>query len=236
MEASVSGSMLLAAVMLKLGVYGIFRYSEVFIPPLRWVFPLQALGVYGGTVAVFVAIRQPDLKSVIAYASVSHISLSVARVFTFSFGAFQGVYITIIRHGLTSSGLFAWAGIIYGKVGTRNLLVMSGLREFRPEQAGALVLLIMANCGIPPFLSFFGEVFVFRSLFLYAPWLGAFLIGGVSFGLFCFIYLFIVVQHSEHFMPFMGKALPIRDREWLVLGGHLVPLVLLFFCPAFVEI
>lgn len=106
-EAPVTGSMLLAAIILKLGIFGVFRYSIMVVPSLSWCLPLQVLGVVGGLVSCVVALRQRDIKRIVAYASVSHMSFCISGLTLFSRGAMSGVYFMMISHGFTSRGLFA---------------------------------------------------------------------------------------------------------------------------------
>lgn len=109
-EASTTGSMLLAAVMLKLGVYGVFRFSSVALIKEGWGVVWQTLGLGGGVLASIISLRQPDLKSVIAYASVAHMSLAVSAVLMFTPGGRFAALTLRVAHGLRSRGLFFWAG------------------------------------------------------------------------------------------------------------------------------
>lgn len=229
-EAPVTGSMVLAAIILKLGIFGLFRYRIIFIPPLVWVVPLQVLGCVGGVVSCIVALRQRDIKRIIAYASVSHISFCISGIFVFSERAMTGVYLIIVSHGFTSRGLFAWAGVVYDKYRSRSLVNLSGIRSLRGVQYRALILLFIANRRMPPFFAFYGEYFIFRSIFHYCPFLSVFIGVRMVLGISYSLVVVVCTQHNN-LRPQLRKRIPLREREWIVIGIHIIPLFMYFLCP-----
>ena len=188
------------------------------------------MGCVGGVVSCVVALRQSDVKRIIAYASVSHISFCISGIFIYSDLSFLGVYIIIISHGFTSSGLFAWAGIIYDKFGRRSLIHLSGMRGIRGVQYGVLILLLIANRSIPPFFSFYGEYFIFSSIFHYYYILGIILGVRIILGLVYSLIIIISSQHSK-VSPQLRRRIRVNEREWLVLISHVLPLFFYFFYP-----
>lgn len=177
-----------------------------------------------------VALRQRDIKSIVAYASVSHMSFCISGIFIFSEGGMGGVYIIIVRHGFTSRGLFAWAGIMYEKFGSRRLINLAGMRRLRGVQYRALILLLMANRSIPPFFAFYGEYFIFSSIFHFCPFLSILLGIRIILGLRYSLIMVVCTQHCGVGAQ-LRKSLRLIEREWIVLGLHLVPLFLFFLSP-----
>lgn len=124
-EAPVAGSIILAGVLLKLGGYGLIRIVPLIQESLKLFSPiLVSIGLIGGVIASFICIRQTDCKSLVAYSSVAHIALVIVGLSINSFLGWAGAIIIMVAHGLCSSGLFALVGIVYERIGTRNLVLL----------------------------------------------------------------------------------------------------------------
>lgn len=133
-EAPVSGSIILAGVMLKLGGYGLIRFLILFPYStlcLSWIF--FSISLVGGVLVSFICLRQRDVKSLIAYSSVSHMGLVICGLLTYSYWGFCGSLLIIVAHGLCSSGLFCLANISYERVGSRSLFLVKGLLNIIPS-------------------------------------------------------------------------------------------------------
>lgn len=133
-EAPISGSMILAGVLLKLGGYGLIR---VMIFLVNFSFNLNifwiSISLLGGFLVRLVCLRQTDLKSLVAYSSVAHMGIVVCGIITVNYWGFCGSYVLMIAHGLCSSGLFCLVNIVYERTGSRSLLVNRGLMCLMPR-------------------------------------------------------------------------------------------------------
>lgn len=124
-EAPVAGSMILAGVLLKLGAYGIIRvYSFIFFELKGFSLVFASITLVGGVISSLICLRQTDVKALVAYSSVAHISLVILGVTIDTKIALRGMIVVLIAHGLRSSGLFRLVGIIYTRTGTRRILLI----------------------------------------------------------------------------------------------------------------
>ena len=162
-EAPVAGSMLLAGVVLKLGGYGLLRFILVIQVRLRRVFFVLLLRVNlaGGFYAGLACVRQVDLKCLVAYSSVAHISLVLLGVLSNTLLGVIGAIIIMVGHGLCSSGLFRYVNAIYKMRHSRLLVINKGGLLFCPVLVLMCFLLRSRNIAAPPSLNLFGEILVF---------------------------------------------------------------------------
>ena len=167
MEAPTAGSVILAGVLLKLGSYGLLRYSiplfpeaTVFFIPLRFTF-----GSIGVIYAAFTAIRQTDIKRVIAYASVSHIGVILIGIFTLNVQGLEGSLLQILRHGLVSGGLFLCVGVLYDRHHRRLIKYYSGVAHLIPVFVTLFLFFTIANIALPGSSSFIGEFLILAGTF-----------------------------------------------------------------------
>ena len=168
-------TMVMSAIMVKMGLYGVIRW-------LLPLFPLAAksasvivvdLSVIGVIYASFIAIKQDDIKRLIAYSSIAHIGLMNASLFAHQAMGVQGVLIQLFSHGINVLGLWIVADIIENQTGTRSMLAMGGLAKKQPTLAILFVAFAFANIALPLTNAFVGEFLIFNGLFQFNPWVAA---------------------------------------------------------------
>lgn len=235
-EAPVSGSMILAGVLLKLGGYGIIRLSfkinTLFYSINHFILSWSLIG---GVIAALICLFQRDIKFLIALSSVAHIAIVIARIITLSYWGINGAQFIIIGHGLCSSGLFCLANIVYERIKSRRIFLLKGLQTFIPSFAIGWFLLCTSNISAPPSLNLLGEINSISSLLSWS-FICSFLLYILVFLAAAYsLFLYRQTQHGKlTFLvtPFGSPSL----REWLLLASHWLPLNLLFTCPEVYQI
>jgi len=168
-------TMVMSAVMVKMGLYGILRWLLPLFPTafMVHIHVVVILSVIGILYASFIAIRQDDIKRMIAYSSIAHIGLMNAAIFSHLQIGIQGVMVQLFSHGINVLGLWIVADIIEQQTGTRSMQQMGGLAKKQPTLAILLVGFALANIALPLTNAFVGEFLMFNSLFQYNVWVGA---------------------------------------------------------------
>lgn len=167
-EANTRGSIILAALLLKLGTYGLIRYILEINNKVYYISNIiLTLSILGFIYGCFLILRQIDLKRIIAYSSILHMNLVVLSVFTFDYTSLIGSYLTMIGHSFTSSSLFYIIGILYNKFHTRNLLYFRGLIHFYPILISLFFFFILSNISFPLTFNFIGEFLMLYGIFHY---------------------------------------------------------------------
>jgi len=166
-EAPTVGSVLLAGILLKLGVYGFLRFSLNLFPEASLFFsPLvYLLSVLGIVYASLTAIRQTDLKRIIAYSSVAHMNLVTIGIFSFNVVGIEGSILQSISHGFVSGAMFLLVGILYDRYHSRLLYYYGGLVHMMPGYAALLLLFTLANIALPGTSSFVGEFLLLAGIY-----------------------------------------------------------------------
>nr|YP_010491847.1 NADH dehydrogenase subunit 4 [Platydracus impotens]UWM92633.1 NADH dehydrogenase subunit 4 [Platydracus impotens] len=226
-EAPVSGSMILAGVMLKLGGYGLMRMMVMFLEigmKINYIFII--ISMVGGIYVSLICIRQTDIKSLIAYSSVAHMGMVLGGIMTLNYWGLCGALVMMVAHGLCSSGLFCLANISYERVMSRSLFLNKGLINLMPSMSLWWFLLSSSSMAAPPSLNLLGEIMLINSL--------------VSWSYFCMIplsflsffsavyslYLYSYSQHGSLYSGFYSFSMGL-SREYLLLFLHWFPLNLL---------
>nr|YP_009311953.1 NADH dehydrogenase subunit 4 [Pangio kuhlii]BAV71207.1 NADH dehydrogenase subunit 4 [Pangio kuhlii] len=230
-EAPVAGSMVLAAVLLKLGGYGMMRMM-VMLDPLskELAYPFIILALWGIIMTGSICLRQTDLKSLIAYSSVSHMGLVAGGILIQTPWGFTGAIILMIAHGLVSSALFCLANTAYERTHSRTMILARGLQMIFPLTTVWWFTANLANLALPPLPNLMGELTVITSLFNWSPWTialtgtGTLITAGYS------LYLFLMTQRGPTPAHIMGLS-PFHTREHLLMTLHLLPVILLIIKP-----
>jgi len=173
-EAPTSGSVLLAGILLKLGGYGFFRFSLNLFPSMAvFLGPfLFGIGIISILYASITAIRQNDLKRIIAYASIAHMNLIVIGFFSFNQNGIEGATLQMLSHGFISSALFLCIGMIYDRFHTRLIKYLGGLCIIMPKIAIIFLLFSLGNIAFPGTSSFMGEFLILGGIFVYDRFVG----------------------------------------------------------------
>nr|APT42093.1 NADH dehydrogenase subunit 4 [Salmacis bicolor rarispina] len=231
-EAPVAGSMILAAILLKLGGYGLIRLITLFTSTsLNLIsLPLVVFCSWGALVTSIVCIRQTDLKALIAYSSVGHMSIVAAAIFTLSSWGMNGALMLMIAHGLVSSALFSLANTVYERSGTRTLAIVRGLKILLPLTTLWWLLMCAANLGLPPSPNLIGEILILSSLISWSVWLFPIIGAATVFGAIYSLMIFQLSQQGSTELA-INNISPNFSREHLLASLHIIPLVLIIINP-----
>jgi proton-translocating NADH-quinone oxidoreductase chain M len=165
-KAPAVGTMLLSGIMLKMGLYSIIRW-QLPIAPLaakEYMYIFISLGVAGVIYGSIVALRQKDLKKLLAYSSVAHVGLIAAGTYTLTIDGLRGAVLQMIAHGFVVVGLFFLSEIVFRRYETRTIAEMGGIRTQSPKFASMFLLLVLASVALPTTFNFVGEFTVLYSL------------------------------------------------------------------------
>lgn len=226
-EAPVSGSMILAGVLLKLGGYGLIRvFPFILLIGLKFNYVFVSISLIGGFLIRLICLRQIDIKALIAYSSVAHIGIVLRGLLTLTFWGLSGSYTLIIAHGLCSSGLFRLANITYERVRRRSLIINKGLLNFIPRLSLWWFLLCSGNIAAPPTLNLLGEIRLINRIVRWSYYSIIFLSLLSFFGAAYSLFLYSFSQQGKIYSALYSFSIN-YTREFLILFLHWFPLNLL---------
>ncbi len=219
-EAPTAGSVILAGILLKLGGYGLLRFSLPLFPDASIKFmPLVfAMSVIAIIYTSLVAYRQHDMKKLIAYSSVAHMGFVTMGIFAMNVQGVQGAIFQMLSHGLISGALFFCVGVIYDRMHTREIAFYGGLVKQMPVFAAFLLFFTMANVGLPGTSGFVGEILTMVGAYQVNPWVAAGAALGMILSAVYALHLYREVVFGEVTNPKLETITDMTSREVLILA------------------
>jgi NADH-quinone oxidoreductase subunit M len=219
-EAPTGGSVILAAIMLKLGAYGFVRFSLPITPDasheLAWF--IVAISLIAVVYIGFVALVQTDMKKLVAYSSIAHMGFVTLGFFIFSQIGVEGALVQMISHGFVSGALFLCIGVMYDRMHSRNIADYGGVVNTMPKFAALMMLFAMANSGLPATSGFVGEFMVILGAVKHNFWIGAAAALTLILGAAYSLWMYKRVIFGDIANPRVAALTDLNTREFIVLA------------------
>ncbi|MBN2141127.1 MAG: NADH-quinone oxidoreductase subunit M [Desulfovibrionaceae bacterium] len=233
-QAPSAGSVILAAVLLKMGTYGFLRFCLPLTPAASQYFAPMMIAIsivsilYGG----WVALGQEDIKKLVAYSSVAHMGFVTLGIFLFTLRGVEGALFQMLNHGIVTGALFMMVGCVYERSHSREIKNNMGMGKYLPAFMGFWGLFALSSFGFPGTNSFVGEILVFVATFEVNAWLGAFLVPGA---LLAAAYMFRVSMKMAWGEPSAAKNWKdLNSREWAYCVVPAVFVLVIGLAPGYV--
>jgi NADH-quinone oxidoreductase subunit M len=233
-DAPTAGSVILAAVMLKMGTYGFLRFSLPIVPEAtRYFVPMiVTLSIIGIVYGALVALAQKDWKRLVAYSSVSHMAMVMLGMFALNPVGITGSIIQQLNHGISTGGLFLLVGVVYERRHTREISEYGGLSKVMPVYAAIFLVMTMSSIGLPTLNGFIGELLILQGVFVANKTWAAFAGSGVVLGAAYMLYLYQRTMFGKIENPKNEHLLDLSHREFATFAPLLILAVWMGIYPA----
>ena len=223
-DAPTAGSVILAAVLLKMGTYGFIRFSLPILPEatqafVPWVAGLSIIGIIYGAL---VAMAQHDWKRLVAYSSVSHMGLVMLGMFALTPVGITGSIVQQINHGISTGALFLLVGVVYERRHTREIAEYGGLSKVMPAYAAVFLIMTMSSIGLPTLNGFIGEVLILQGIFVVNKWWAAAAATGIVLGAAYMLWLYQRTMFGTVDNPKNENLPDLSIREWATFTPLLI--------------
>jgi NADH-quinone oxidoreductase subunit M len=233
-DAPTAGSVILAAVMLKMGTYGFLRFSLPILPEATRAYVpfIAVLSIIGIVYGALVALAQKDWKRLVAYSSVSHMAMVMLGMFALNPVGITGSIVQQLNHGISTGALFLIVGIVYERRHTREISEYGGLSKVMPVFAAIFLIMTMSSIGLPTLNGFIGELLILQGVFTYSkPW-AAFAASGVVLGAAYMLTLYQRTMFGKVENPKNERLSDLTHREFATFAPLLILAVWMGLYPA----
>jgi len=233
-DAPTAGSVILAAVLLKMGTYGFLRFSLPILPDAsRHFVPMMVvLSIIGIVYGALVALAQKDWKRLVAYSSVSHMAMVMIGMFTLNPVGLTGSIVQQLNHGISTGALFLLVGVVYERRHTREISEYGGLSKVMPVYAAIFLIMTMSSIGLPTLNGFIGEFLILQGVFVASKVWALFAASGVVLGAAYMLYLYQRTMFGKVENPKNERLLDINNREFATFAPLLILAVWMGIYPS----